>query len=64
MISVRLQVQEVCAVFDIKEYFKEYNHKPEQSSVNRYCISFDVEVNKELCPDCEYIQLKDMKYEI
>lgn len=29
MISVRLQVQEVCVVFDIKEYYKEYNQRPE-----------------------------------
>ena len=29
MISVRLQVQEVCAVFDKKEYQKEYNQRPE-----------------------------------
>ena len=29
MISVRLQVQEVCAVFDKKEYQKEYAQRPE-----------------------------------
>ena len=44
----------------------EYKHRniTKKDSIDRYCISFDIEVNKKVCPKCQYTKLSEMRYEI